>query len=80
MRKAVETLGFQYAAIDYCDLPDGNVLLWEANPYFLMAPANERVCGRKRNLGGHYDVIGDALIGFFRGLLDGASIKEAQRA
>ena len=70
MQKAVDTLGMQYAAIDYCSLPDGRVLLWEANPYFQMASLKKAVLWRERRLREHHAVIQDALADFFRGLVD----------
>lgn len=79
MRKAVATLELQYAAIDYCVLPDGGVILWEANPYFLLADLKEAAMWRKRRLGDHYAVIHDALADFFRTLLDRAWDREPQK-
>ena len=72
MLKAAATLGLQYLAFDYCRLPDDKIILWEANPYFLMAPINKRVLWRKRNFRQHYDVLDRALAGFLRSLLNAA--------
>ena len=33
MQRALGALGLEFAAIDYSDLADGGVILWEANPH-----------------------------------------------
>jgi len=66
MRKAAETLGLQYLAIDYCGLPDGRVILWEANPYHLLMPLRDSAAWRERRLHDHYPLIYDTLIKFLR--------------
>lgn len=36
MRRAVKALGLDIAAIDYATRPNGEVILWEANPFFAL--------------------------------------------
>ncbi len=36
MFRAMQTLGLDFAAVDYSGLSDGSVILWEANPYFYL--------------------------------------------
>lgn len=41
MRRAVDALGLDFAAIDYSDLASGSIVLWEANPYFHIPTARK---------------------------------------
>lgn len=45
---AVRSLGLDFAAVDYCIYPDGQVIVWEANPYFYLPPGTESVMSRER--------------------------------
>ncbi len=38
MRRAMDALGLDVAAIDYATRPDGAIILWEANPFFALPP------------------------------------------
>lgn len=41
LSKAVAAIGLDFAAVDYCILPGGRPIIWEANPYFNL-PSGER--------------------------------------
>jgi hypothetical protein len=66
MRAAVQALGLQVAAVDYSNLPDGSVVLWEANPYFTLKHWSEGLLPIERRLeariGHFHDVFGQALL------------------
>jgi hypothetical protein len=47
-RRAADVLGIQWLALDYADLADGGVVLWEANPYFAMPPLERMYLTRAR--------------------------------
>jgi hypothetical protein len=50
MLSAVAALGLHVAAIDYASLPDGGVVLWEANPYFHLPPWQHGVLAGPRGV------------------------------
>jgi hypothetical protein len=50
MLNAVAALGLHIAAIDYATLPDGSVMLWEANPYIHLPPWNHAVLAEVRHV------------------------------
>lgn len=50
MRRAVAALGIHVAAIDYATLPDGDVVLWEANPYPSLPPWHHAVLAGPRRV------------------------------
>ena len=50
MLKAVAALGLHFAAIDYASLPDGSVILWEANPYIHLPPWDHAVLAEVRHV------------------------------
>jgi hypothetical protein len=70
-RKAVHALDLDFAAIDYSSFPDGNIMLWEANPYFHLEPWQQAILPRLRRtdirIPGFYDSIGE----FCHSLLEG---------
>lgn len=45
---SVKTLGLDIAAVDYSFLPDGGIMLWEANPYFSLAHGSQSVMSAER--------------------------------
>ena len=47
-RRAADVLGIQWMALDYADLADGGVVLWEANPYFAVPPLDNMYLIRAR--------------------------------
>lgn len=62
MRAAASALGLDFAAIDYSTLADGSLVLWEANPYFLLPVARVRMLAAERRtperVSSYYDGIG----------------------
>lgn len=50
MLGAVAALGLHVAAIDYASLPDGGVVLWEANPYVHLPPWHHSVLAEPRGI------------------------------
>ena len=71
-RAAMTALGIDFAAIDYSSLGNGDVILWEANPYFYFPPMRERMFVRERRtperVASYHAAIGD----FLERLADGA--------
>jgi hypothetical protein len=45
---AVAAIGLDFAAVDYCILPGGRPVIWEANPYFHLPPGEQSVLFRER--------------------------------
>jgi hypothetical protein len=72
LRKAVHTLGLDFAALDYSSFPDGSIMLWEANPYFYLDLRKDALLPLMRRtdvrIPSFYDSIGD----FFNTLLNGS--------
>jgi hypothetical protein len=62
VRRATRALGLDMAAIDYSTTADGQIILWEANPYYDLPPAREGALPRERHLeqkiSGFYRAIG----------------------
>ncbi len=50
MLRAVAVLGLHVAAIDYASLPNGEVVLWEANPYAQLPPWQHGVAADARRI------------------------------
>lgn len=50
MLRAVKVLGLDFAAIDYASLPNGEVVLWEANPYAHLPPWQHGVAADPRRI------------------------------
>jgi hypothetical protein len=50
MLRAVKALGLDFAAIDYASLPNGEVVLWEANPYAHLPPWQHAVAAEARHI------------------------------
>tara|TARA_R110002020_G_scaffold83397_1_gene206745 strand:+ start:150539 stop:151558 length:1020 start_codon:yes stop_codon:yes gene_type:complete len=46
--KAIAALGLDFAAVDYSILPDGQPVIWEANPYFYLPPGAQSVFSVER--------------------------------
>jgi hypothetical protein len=69
LRRAVQTLGLDFAAVDYSVGADGEPVLWEANPYFDLPDPARGAMPRERHL--HHRIGGfDRAIGrFLAGLL-----------
>lgn len=68
LRRAVHVLGLEIAAVDYADLADGNAILWEANPHFLMPPVEAMYLPGQRRMRHRYAAVADAFAAFFSGL------------
>jgi hypothetical protein len=47
-RRAGSALGLDFLAFDYASLPDGDVVIWEANPYPYMPFAGGQILSRSR--------------------------------
>lgn len=69
MRRAVRTLGLEFAAVDYSVLADGRVVLWEANPYPWLTRSSDGILPGRRQLRKRNHRIFSALGRFFEGLL-----------
>jgi hypothetical protein len=69
MRRATETLGLGFAAIDYSSLADGGVILWEANPYPALPTTRDIMLPRRRHAKERVESYYDAIAGFFADLL-----------
>ncbi|MBI3810944.1 MAG: hypothetical protein HY283_01885 [Nitrospirae bacterium] len=76
MRESVSALGLAFAAIDYADLADGGVVLWEANPYFYLPPLREMFLPGPRRIQARLEVVYEAVGNFFQDLLHGAAPPE----
>lgn len=50
MHRAMQVLDLDVGAIDYASLPGGDVVLWEANPYFYMVEPQRAVLSRERRM------------------------------
>lgn len=48
LSKAVSALGLDFAAVDYAILPDGELIIWEANPFFYLPPGTASVMSSER--------------------------------
>ena len=46
--KAVAALGLDFAAVDYSIMPDGQPVIWEANPYFYLPSGQQSVFSAER--------------------------------
>ncbi|HEY4484915.1 MAG TPA: hypothetical protein VI702_01135 [Nitrospiria bacterium] len=79
MRKSVSALGLAYAAIDYADLADGGVVLWEANPYFYLPSLQEMFLPGPRRIKARHEAVFEAVGNFFQDLLDGNSPPETRK-
>lgn len=79
MRKSVAALGLAFAAIDYADLADGGVVLWEANPYFYLPPVREMFLPGPRRIKARHEAVFEAVGNFFQDLLDGTAPPEARK-
>lgn len=65
MHRAMEVLGFGFAAIDYSVFADGRVVLWEANPYHYVPGPRSYVLPEQRHFQERYDGFCRALGAFF---------------
>lgn len=72
MRAAMRALGIDMAAIDYSSLPDGNVILWEANPYVHLPPWRHAVLAEQRRIRERTDQHVEAIVSWFESLVVGA--------
>jgi hypothetical protein len=61
MRKAVRSLGLDFAAIDFSTFADGSIVLWEANPYFDLAAVKKCMLWKERDLAGRNHRYVDAM-------------------
>jgi hypothetical protein len=74
MLAALRALRLDVAAIDYSSLPDGSVILWEANPYFHLPPWSKGLLSGERQLRIRIE-------GFYRAMMDELeALAEAKRA
>jgi hypothetical protein len=69
--RATRALGLDKVAIDYTTLADGNVILWEANPYFTLPVGPKGPMARARRLGARMRRLQDGMARYLEGLLDG---------
>lgn len=49
LTKAVRALGLDFAAVDYAIRPDGQLVMWEANPFFYLPEGSASVMFRERD-------------------------------
>lgn len=47
--QAVRALGLDFAAVDYSIRPDGQIMIWEANPYFWLPSGKASVLSEERH-------------------------------
>ena len=73
LRRAVRTLGLDYAAIDYATLADGSLFLWEANPYPRVPPWHREMLPARRSYRDRTERLYDAIADHFRELLAGGT-------
>jgi hypothetical protein len=66
LRRAARALGLDACAIDYASLADGRIVLWEANPFFYLAPRRHYLLAGPRG----YDARRRAFLADFAGFLD----------
>ncbi len=64
--RAAAALELDFVAFDYSRLPDGEAIIWEANPYPYFEGPNEGRMTRERQLTGHLLDVQEAIISFFR--------------
>jgi hypothetical protein len=69
-RKAAQTLGLDWLAIDYSTRADGSLVLWEANPYFSISGWPWGILPGPRRLGERNDGIFGLAGQYFQELLD----------
>lgn len=73
MLRAVAALGLHVAAIDYASLPDGEVVLWEANPYVHLPPWRHAVLAEERHIRERTALQIEAVTGWLARLVQGRS-------
>lgn len=73
MRRAARALSLDFLAIDYSTTAAGDVVLWEANPYFEMSRAEDSVMPRERRLAERIGGFERAIGRFLASLLDEAA-------
>jgi hypothetical protein len=69
LRRAVQVLGLDFAAIDYALDADGAPVLWEANPYFDLPDPESGAMPRERRLQARIAGFDRAIGGFLGGLI-----------
>jgi hypothetical protein len=69
LRRAAHSLGLECVAIDYSNLSDGSLILWEANPYFHLHSWRTAVLSRQRRMKERIVSFYDTLQTFFLSLV-----------
>lgn len=65
LKHSVKTLGLDVAAVDYSFLPNGEIMLWEANPYFSLANGSQSIMSTERDAVSRVDKTFEELIEVF---------------
>ena len=73
LARAAAVLGVELSAIDYSTMANGEIVLWEANPFYSLHRWPYAVLGRKRSLNHRMPHIHDTAAIFFRELVEGAA-------
>ena len=73
LSRAAKVLGVEFCAIDYSTHADGELVMWEANPFFSLHRWPFDVLGRKRRLPYRMPRVHDTAAMFFRDLMSGDS-------
>jgi hypothetical protein len=68
---ATRVLGLGWAAIDYSTRADGNVVLWEANPYFTLPVGHKGPLAGPRRLRARVERLTAGMVRHLEGLIDG---------
>lgn len=69
LKHSVKTLGLDVAAVDYSFLPNGEIMLWEANPYFSLAHGSQSIMSAERDAVTRVDKTFAELIDVFASLI-----------
>ena len=76
MLRALAALGLHVAAIDYASLPDGDVVLWEANPYAHLPPWQHGVAAEARGIRQRTARQVEVVVEWLERLVEGRSLGE----
>lgn len=69
--EAARCLGLGCAALDYSTLPGGELIIWEANPYFYMPDEKQYLLASARMFKRRRQAAHEAFAGFIQALVDG---------
>lgn len=73
--KAVSALGLDFAAVDYAMTPDGELVIWEANPFFYLPPGTASVMAREREAVRRVNESLDWMAGCLRNIISAQSVQ-----